>query len=174
MHWMERYRTTTIAVLLLLIVVGGGVLLYRWYSVPNGTEIVITPPSPEITVYVEGEVAHPGVYTLADGVTIADAIGAAGGFSDNADEGSVNLAAPLRDGNQVHVRGIGDVPQRVNVNTADEWLLEALPGIGETLARRIVDYRNANGPFLRIEDLTSVDGIGPAAIEKLRDKATVR
>jgi competence protein ComEA len=171
---MERYRTQIIAVLLLLIIVGGGVLLYRWYSVPSSTEVVISPPSPEITVYVEGEVAHPGVYTLAEGGVIGDAIEAAGGFSHDADEGSVNLAATLRDGAQIHVYGVGDAPQRVDVNTADAWLLEALPGIGEVLAQRIVDYRNENGPFLRIEDLANVEGIGPATIEKLRDKATVR
>ena len=174
MHLLERYRTPIVAVLLLLTVVAGAVLLYRWYSVSGSTEIAISRPSPEITVYVEGEVAHPGVYVLTEGDCVADAIEAAGGFAPDADQGAVNLAVLVRDGEQIHVLGVGDVPQRVNVNAADAWLLEALPGIGEVLARRIIDHREENGPFLRIEDLTQVDGIGPALIEKIRDRATVR
>ncbi len=61
MHLLERYRTPIVAVLLLLTVVAGAMLLYRWYSVSGSTEIAISRPSPEITVYVEGEVADPGV-----------------------------------------------------------------------------------------------------------------
>ena len=174
MSWLERYRTPVIAILVIIIVVGGAVFLYRQTSLPHSTEIVISSPSPEITVYVEGEVANPGVYTLADGGLIEDAIEVAGGFTSDADQGTVNLAASLRDGDQIHVYGIGDVPQKINLNTADAWLLEALPGIGEVLAQRIIDYRGENGPFQQIDDLTKVDGIGPAILENLRDKITVR
>ena len=174
MHLVERYRTPIVAFLLLLILVGGAVLLYRLYSAPGATEITISQPSPQMTVYIEGEVVDPGVYILAEGDCVADALRAAGGFSADADPGSVNLAAPLRDGEQVHVYGVGDLPQRVDINAADSWLLEALPGIGEVLAQRIVDYRDENGPFLRVEDLMDVDGIGPAAIDRLRDRIAVR
>lgn len=174
MRSLERYRTPIAAALVLLIAIGGVVLAWRLYSVSGSSEIAILPPSPEMTVYVEGEVVHPGVYTLTDGARVADGIEAAGGFTKDAERGSVNLAAPLRDGAQVHVYGPGDIPQRVDINTAEGWLLEALPGIGEVLARRIIDYRIENGPFLDIEDLARVDGIGPALIDKLRDKITVR
>ncbi|MCJ7522237.1 MAG: ComEA family DNA-binding protein, partial [Dehalococcoidia bacterium] len=68
----------------------------------------------------------------------------------------------------------GDVPQKVNLNTAETLLLEALPGIGEVLAQRIIDYRSENGPFQQIDDLTKVEGIGPATFENLKDKITVR
>ncbi len=174
MDWLERHRTPVIALLVALIVIGGAVLLYRHYALPQSTEIVISPPSPEIHVYVEGEVVSRGAYVLEDGARVGEAIEAAGGFSPDADQGAVNLAAPLRDGDHVHVYKMGDVPQRVNLNTAEAWLLQALPGIGETLAQRIIDYRNGNGPFQQIEDLRKLEGIGAATVEELKDKITVR
>jgi competence protein ComEA len=174
MRLLERYRTPIARALVLLIVMGGAVLAWRLLAVSGSSEIAILPPSPEMTVYVEGEVVDPGVYTLTDGYRVADAIDIAGGFTPDADRGSVNLAATLRDGAQVHVYRSDDVPQRVDINTAEDWMLEALPGIGEVLARRIIDYRTENGPFLEIEDLAQVDGISPDLIDKLRDKITVR
>ena len=174
MDWLERHRTPVIALLVALIVIGGAVLLYRQCALPQSAEIVISPPSPEIHVYVEGEVVSPGVYTLQDGDRVADAIEAAGGFTADADQGAVNLASPLRDGDRVHVYRIGDVPQKINLNTAEAWLLQSLPGIGETLAQRIIDYRNENGSFQQIEALKKVEGIGAATFEKLKDNITVR
>jgi len=173
MDWLERHRTPVISLLAALIVIGGAVLLYRQCALPQSVEIVISPPSPEIHVYVEGEIVSPGVYILQDGDRVADAIEAAGGFAPDADQGAVNLAAPLRDGDRVHVYRIGDVPQKVNLNTAEAWLLQSLSGIGETLAQRIIDYRNENGPFQLIEDLKKVEGIGAATFEKLKDNITV-
>jgi len=174
MDWLERHRTPVIALLLALIVIGGSVLLYRQCALPQSAEIVISPPSPEIHVYVEGEVVSPGVYTLEDGDRVVDAIEAAGGFTPDADQGTLNLAAPLRDGDHVYAYKIGDIPQKIDLNTAEAWLLQALPGIGEILAQRIIDYRNENGPFQQIEALREVEGIGPAKFEELRDKITVR
>ncbi len=174
MDWLERHRTPVIALLAALIVIGGAVLLYRQWALPQSVEIVISPPSPEIHVYVEGEVVSPGVYMLQDGDRVVDAIEAAGGFTADADQGAVNLAAPLRDGDRVHVYRIGDVPQKVNLNTAEAWLLQSLPGIGETLAQRIIDYRNENGSFQQIEDLKKVEGIGAATFENLKDNIAVR
>ncbi|MGB2884196.1 MAG: ComEA family DNA-binding protein, partial [Dehalococcoidia bacterium] len=113
-------------------------------------------------------------YTLKDSDHIEDAIEAAGGFTPDADQSALNLAASLRDGDQIHVYKVGDVPQKVNLNTAETLLLEALPGIGEVLAQRIIDYRSENGPFQQIDDLTKVEGIGPATFENLKDKITVR
>jgi competence protein ComEA len=63
--------------------------------------------------------------------------------------------------------------QKININRAEPWLLETLPGIGEVLAQRIVDYRSENGPFKRIEDLLKVSGIGEGTLEKIRDYITV-
>jgi len=174
MRLLERYRKPVAVALVLLIAGGGAVLAWRLYAVPGSSEIAILPPSRDMAVYVEGEVVSPGVYMLTDGDLVADAIEAAGGFTPDADRGSLNLAAPLRDGAQVHAYRVGDMPQKVDLNTAEAWLLEALPGIGEVLARRIIDHRAENGPFLEIEDLARVDGISPALSDKLRDKVTVR
>ncbi len=174
MSWLEKYRAPIIGLLIAVILIGGAVFLYRQNSKPHAEEIVISPPSPEISVYVEGEVANPGIYTLENGDRVADVIDAAGGFTGNADQSSVNLSATLKDGAQIHVYKTGEVPQKVNINTAEVWLLESLPGIGETLAQRIVDYRIAHGYFQSIDGLREVDGIGAAVFEKVKDKITVR
>lgn len=174
MSWLEKYRTPIIGLLIAVILIGGAVFIYSETSKPRAEEIVISPPSPEISVYVEGEVVNPGIYTLGNGDRVADAIEAAGGFTSNADQSSVNLSAALKDGAQIHVYKTGEVPQKVNINTAEVWLLESLPGIGETLAQRIVDYRIANGYFQSIDDLKQVDGIGAAGFEKIKDKIAVR
>jgi competence protein ComEA len=174
MSFLERYRTPIILLLSVLILAGGAVFLYRQTSLPHSEEIAILPPSPEICVYVEGEVVNPGIYTLLTDDQVADAIEAASGFTPDADRSSVNLAATLRDGEQLHIYKLGDIPQKININTAEAWLLESLPGIGETLAQRIVDYRMANGYFQCIEDLKNVPDIGPSVFDKVRDKIAVR
>jgi len=174
MNWLERYRAFIIVLLIAVILSGVAVFLYRQTSLPHSEEIAILPPSPQIYIYIEGEVVNPGAYTLLTGDHIADAVEAAGGFTLDADRSSANLAATLRDGEQIHIYKLGDVPQKININTAEAWLLESLPGIGETLAQRIVDYRVANGYFQSIDDLKGVDGIGPAAFDKVKDKIAVR
>ena len=174
MNWLERYRAFIIVLLIAVILSGVAVFLYRQTSLPHSEEIAILPPSPQIYIYIEGEVVNPGAYTLLTGDHIADAVEAAGGFTIDADQSSANLAATLRDGEQIHIYKLGDVPQKININTAEAWLLESLPGIGETLAQRIVDYRVANGYFQSIDDLKGVDGIGPAAFDKVKDKIAVR
>lgn len=174
MNWLERYRVTAIALVVAIILIGGAAFLYRQTALPHATEITISAPSTEVRVDVKGAVVNPGVYSLDADDRVADAIEAAGGLAPDADRDAVNLAVTLRDGDRVHIYRIGEMPQRINVNTADIWLLDALPGIGEELAQRIVDYRAENGPFQTIEDLTKVRGIGPAILERVRDKITVR
>jgi competence protein ComEA len=174
MSWLDRYRVFIIVLLIAVILLGVAVFIYRQISLPHSEEIDILPPSLEIYVYIEGEVVHPGVYLLEQGDKMADAVEAAGGFTDDADRSTVNLAAGLRDGEQVHIYKIGDVPQKVNINTAETWLLESLPGIGEALAQGIINYRATNDGFQQIEDLLKVDGIGPAVFEQIKDRITVR
>lgn len=168
--WLERYKAITV-IFLIAVIAGGGVVLF--YKHPWGKqplEIVTLAPSCQVTFGVIGEVESPGIYTLEGcSLSIGDAVEAAGGFTNDADRGALNLTAPLSNGDLIHVPRLGDVPQRVNINTADVWLLEVLPGIGPTLAQRIVDYRKQNGPFNRVEDLMEVEGIGEGTYNKLKD-----
>ncbi|SPT52533.1 ComE operon protein 1 [Actinomyces bovis] len=160
------------------------------------------PKAGEVTVHVTGAVSSPGVIRLPTGARVADAVEAAGGATTEADTQALNLARVLTDGEQVRVPKPGESPppgaagngtgdggssggtssngdggagsgRRVNVNTADATALEALPGIGPTLAKRIVAYRKEHGPFAAVDDLTDVPGIGPAVLEGLRQEATV-
>ena len=148
--------------------------------------------SGQVVVHVAGAVASPGVVTLPAGSRVADALEAAGGATADADTDQLNLARILVDGEQVRVphqgedastwaappgpaqdAGTGTASGLVNINTASATELQSLPGIGEALAQRIVDYREANGPFTSIDELTEVSGIGPAKLEALRGEATL-
>lgn len=155
--------------------------------------------SSEIIIYIAGAVARPGVYRMSAGSRVFEAIERAGGTLNEASLGSLNLAAPLTDGEMlqipagietdvtVHASGSHAAPDtgtgagrsrssdvKVNVNTANARLLECLPGIGPSLATRIIDYRQKNGPFQSIEQLMSVPGIGPKKFADLKDRVTVR
>ncbi len=137
-------------------------------------------PSP-LVVHVAGAVRRPGVYQLPQGSRVADAIRKAGGPRKDADLDSVNLAAFLEDGQKVFVAPkikpttLKFSPRRkaarakvVNVNLASASELEALPGIGPVIARRIVEYRRSHGPFRRPEDLLNVKGIGPKKLARIK------
>jgi competence protein ComEA len=150
---------------------------------PRGQPVrLLPPPTPlPLRVHVSGAVSQPGVYELAQGAIVEQAIEAAGGSLAAADLGSLNLAAPLHDGQQVVLHQSGEaqpqipsVPQGgsgelVSVNTATAAELEKLPGIGPVLAQKIVEHRQAHGPFSRAEDLLNVSGIGPSILEAVRD-----
>lgn len=162
---------------------------------PSGQPVELLPtvsPQP-IVVYVLGAVERPGVYALPPNSRVIDAIQAAGGFSAVAVTTDVNVAALLRDGQQLVIPGSGELPtpvfvigdsglmvtptpipgDPVNINTADLALLDTLPGIGPTTAQRIIDFREANGPFRQVDDLLKVAGIGPVTLERLRPLITV-
>ncbi len=136
----------------------------------------------QLFVHILGAVERPGLYELREGDRAIDAVAAAGGFTNAADQGQVNLARFLVDGEQVYVPVTGEVPAaatgavvdgKVNVNTADGTSLETLPGVGPALAGRIIDWRDANGNFATIDDLKSVSGIGDKTFESLKDLVTV-
>lgn len=142
----------------------------------------VEPPPASVFVHVSGAVTRPGLYVLADGARVVDAVSAAGGFADGAAADAVNLARGVGDGEQLHVPRQGEEPEpaarpsgdgRVNLNTADEALLDTLPRIGPALAARIVQWREANGRFTSVDDLLAVSGIGDKMLETLRDLVTV-
>jgi competence protein ComEA len=135
-------------------------------------------------------VAQPGVYELPAGSRVEDAITAAGGLLSYAYQESLNMTAHLADGNKVLVplrpEGPESMPDEtlskttvygggfpININTASRNTLTALPGIGETKAQAIIDYRTEHGPFTDPEQLMDVSGIGPATYEKLKDLITI-
>ncbi len=150
-----------------------------------------------VLVHVLGSVRAPGVYRLAEGSRVFDALGLAGGFADGADQSSVNLARPLTDGEQLRVLALGEAPPigaaaglpaagasagsgaappagaKVNLNAATALDLDALPRIGPAMAARIVSWRETNGPFSAVDDLLQVTGIGDKTLEGLRDLVTV-
>ena len=143
-------------------------------------------------VYVCGAVMEEGVYTLADGSRVCDAVDAAGGFSETAARKAVNLARILTDGEQVYIpteeeAESGSYPESrmtegsgrqeaadININTATAEELTGLTGIGPSRAADIVAYREKNGPFSKPEDLMKVSGIGEATFRKLKDQICVK
>lgn len=136
-----------------------------------------------VVVDVVGAVRRPGLYRLAQGTRIADAVARAGGTTRKADLGQVNLAAPLADGEQVvvpaRVSGIGAAPAAgggsaaptgpVHLSTATADELDALPGVGPVTAQKILDYRAKHGAFSSVDELDAIPGIGPARLDQLRD-----
>ena len=138
-----------------------------------------------ILVHILGAVERPGLYSLAEGDRAIDAVAAAGGFLDTADQRQLNLARFVVDGEQIAVPAIGEIPDatagipgpavggKVNINTADEAGLDTLPRVGPAMATRIIAYREANGRFITIEDLMNVTGVGDKTFEGLRDLVTV-
>ena len=135
-----------------------------------------------IYVHILGQVEHPGLYSLHDGDRGVDIVAAAGGFTAKADPAGINLARFLTDGEQIYVPAVGELPAgpvgsagdgTVNLNTADAVALDTLPRIGPALAKRILAWREKNGPFTSVDDLLDVPGIGDAIVDGLRDLVTV-
>jgi competence protein ComEA len=132
-------------------------------------------------VHVVGEVQSPGMYQLPIGARLVDAVFAAGGLTEDADNASVNLARELSDGEQIVVFSIsqeGKSPGTnssglISLNRAGDKELEELPGIGPALAGRIIAWREANGGFKSVQDLLKVSGIGESLLSGVVDLVTL-
>ncbi len=144
--------------------------------------------APLVTVDVAGAVTSPGVYALPGNARVIDAIKAAGNSLAGTDLSDLNLARIIRDGEQIYVSPTEKTkipPGRkfatkkatptgpININRATAKQFEILDGIGPVLAQRIIDYRAANGPFITLEDLDKVSGIGPAKFAQFKSQITV-
>ena len=149
----------------------------------------------DIKVYVCGAVQRPDVYEISADSRIVDAVSAAGGFAIDAYPEAMNLAETVSDGSRIYVptkeevdalavvysdtgSGSGDTTSdstgRVNINTATLEELTTLPGIGDTRARAIIDYREQNGAFGNIEDIMQVTGIKEKSFSKIKDSICVK
>lgn len=139
---------------------------------------------PRVFVHVVGEVEKPGIYIVANRARVFDAIIAAGGFTKSADQSTVNLAREVSDGEQVVVMAAGAQSGSaaaqtsaqtalISLNRASQLELEALPGVGPTLAGRMIDWRTANGGFKKKEDLLKVSGIGNKMFDGMKDLVTL-
>jgi competence protein ComEA len=145
--------------------------------------------APPLVVHVAGAVANPGVYHLQEDSRVIDAVGAAGGVLDTADENALNLAAKIFDGQKIYVPKKGETisqPQasgtgdtvlgdsvKINLNTATLEQLDSLPGIGPVTAKKIIDYRDRHGPFRQIDELKQIDGMGSKKFDRIKDSLCV-
>jgi competence protein ComEA len=142
----------------------------------------IAPPA--AIVYLAGAVVHPGLYALTDTARVDDAIRRAGGLRADADRDAVNLAEHITDGEEIRVPRIGEAtprpartrskrkkrvapPTSIDINTADAAALSSLPGLGATLAERIVRFRDVNGPFASIDELADVAGMTQKRVDAI-------
>lgn len=165
-------------------------------SLPDGTEPEKTGTEQEKTgtvlyVHVCGAVVREGVYRMAEGSRVVDAITAAGGFLPEADSAYYNLAMQLLDGQKIYIptkeetkeikpaQRMEEAPggmqedtkeKKINLNTAGKEELMTLPGIGEAKAEAVLEYRKRVGAFRVVEEIKNVSGIGEALFEQIKDR----
>ena len=150
----------------------------------------------QIIVHITGAVNKEGVYTLDENSRVSDAVNSAGGLKEDADTSKINLAYQLEDGMKINIPSINDKNentaitseigiennsevdetknkeasnQKVNINTATKEELDTLPGIGESTAQKIINYRKENGKFSSIEEIKEVKGIGESKFENIKE-----
>lgn len=147
-----------------------------------------------IVVHITGQVVNQGIVKLEEGSRVIDAIEAAGGAKADANLSKINLAYLLEDGMKLYVPSVKDKEDeeyisssssngettnskealKVNINTATSEELQKLPGIGASMASRIITYRKENGKFSKIEDLKNVSGIGDAKFNNIKSYIYVK
>jgi competence protein ComEA len=167
-HKVPWYRNgwTVAAALLALIIIIGGIFIWSGHSRGPGLEISLaTEKSWDGQICVSGAINAPGLYPYHAGDTIADILRAAGGVNANADTARLELNVPGR--------GESAVPQKVDINRAEAWLMAALPGIGAEKAQGIIDYRREHGGFRDIYEIMKVPGIGETIFANIEGLITV-
>jgi competence protein ComEA len=157
---------TIAALLLVIVIIAGSVVIGLKCSGDQPIEITLTPER-EITgtIYVGGEVNNPGYYPVFAGDTLEDIVGAAGGLKAGANLDSVELT---------FLKADEKTSQKIDINRAEDWLLEALPGVGVIKAQAIIDYRIQHGFFRDIDELKRVPGFGDISFDNIKDFITVK
>ncbi|HEX6700840.1 MAG TPA: ComEA family DNA-binding protein [Gaiellaceae bacterium] len=170
------------AALIVVLFVGGRLFVHAGTAVPAqplAPPLTTTSAAPaEVVVDVTGAVRRPGLYRLAQGARVADAVRRAGGATRRADLSLVNLAQLVADGEQVVVPrrgapapaagGTAASTGPIHLNSATVEQLDTLPGVGPVTAQKIVDYRAKHGAFSSVDELDAIPGIGPARLDQLR------
>lgn len=163
---LDRFWNLLI-ILLVVVIAIGGIIIWSKYRPGQPVEISLAPRQ-ELPgeVYIGGAVNNPAIYPFRADDSLEALIRAAGGTTNGS-----SSPTQLR----LYVPGAeeGQPPQKVNINRAEAWLLQALPGIGEARARAIIDYRSKNGPFRNTNELLKVEGFGTATYERIKDLITV-
>jgi len=154
-----------VVILLIAIIVTGSIVIWSKSSQSQPIEISIDQEQKiQGEIYVGGAVNNPGFYPLRTDDGITDLIQAAGGTSDNADFSQVRLYVP---------HSAEELPQKIDINRAEAWLLQTLPGIGEVRTQAIIAYRQQNGRFHNTAELLKVEGIGAVTYENIKHLITV-
>jgi competence protein ComEA len=183
LEYTTEQKRAVIALSLVAIFIAGVLFLSsRGEAVETpAIKVIESAPSKMLLVHVAGEVKRPGVYPVIDGSRVVDAISAAGGARKGVDLSVINLARKVVDGEQIY---LGVKPEKkkvgskvfsgtVYINRASISQFDSLSGIGPVLAKRIVDYRSANGPFVDIADLQKVPGIGMKTFERIKSRLSL-
>lgn len=154
---------------------------------PATTPATESAAASKVVIYVDvtGKVKAPGVYQLPDGSRVIDAIEMAGGLKRGFNASHINMARRLVDGEQVAITSKkfqaitppsgrkGIFSGKVSINSGSKSHFDSLPGIGPVLAQRIIDHRSKNGPFLKVEDIQNVSGIGASIFAQISDRLTL-
>jgi len=192
-NWWGNLHYSSLQKRGLAIIAGLVVAMTALFVARGSSQEVIAAPAPleiesismqTLMVDVAGAVVNPGVYSLPLNARVVEAIKAAGGLKKGADTSDINQARILKDGEQIYVYpsaatsgGVSRPVVRKNgpimINRATVKDFESLDGIGPVLANRIITYRKSNGPFMAIEDLLKVPGIGQSKFAQFKEKLRV-
>lgn len=167
MQGLREKMWLIIALFLLASLITGGAFLSVRLAQLQPVEIALADTqSPSISgdVYIGGAVMRPGIYSAKPDDTLSSLVSSAGPSAD-ADTSRISIVVPNKSS--------ATLPQKVDLNRAEAWLLQALPGIGEGRARMIIDYRTRNGPFRSVDDLGKIEGFGQSTVDRVRDYASV-
>jgi len=191
---LNNYTDQQRRALVFISLLGIGLALFLFSTTRGSAEaqeapipkLSISPVAKNILVHVAGEVKKPDVYPLLEGSRVADAIKAAGGAKQGVDLSDINLARILVDGEQIYVGYQPKVISSsksssskksysgiVNINRGTKAEFDSLTGIGPVIAARIISYRNQNFPFMSIEDLLKVSGIGVKTLARIKLRLTL-
>ena len=191
--WLSSEFTVSknqfIAVAVLSVIIIGGWIIYYLYQPVSKPQIKISKTvakkskARKVFVHVAGAVKEPGVYELNTDSRVIEAVKKAGGFTDGADTDSLNLADKVQDSQKIMVTDINktvqsqaiaaETEQSINLNTATAEQLEELSGVGETIAKRIIEFREEKGSFSSVDELKEVEGIGEKKFAKIKEEASL-